>query len=213
MKRWKLVICAYFSSGRGRRLTNARRAGAHAQPSQDADSRDLELEVGVKLLERKAAALRSTKPDAVSHARMALMQVEVAFVKLHVDMKVREAGVCRRVSPGTGKSFGCRRRYASSRGGARSRGNTLDKVFTRDRGCSDDVRSMLPASKENADAGLAVRFLITGTMLTTARGPIVGRTQGSATKGISPRDRRQHSAHCACSENCDDDMQRRPGWR
>jgi LysR family hca operon transcriptional activator len=51
-----------------------------AQPSLSRQMRDLELELGVKLLERKARGIELTAAGRVflDHARLALMQVEVA---------------------------------------------------------------------------------------------------------------------------------------
>jgi LysR family transcriptional regulator, hca operon transcriptional activator len=51
-----------------------------AQPSLSRQIRDLELEVGVKLLERKARGIELTAAGRVflDHARLALMQIEVA---------------------------------------------------------------------------------------------------------------------------------------
>ncbi len=46
-------------------LTNAAERRLHtAQPSLSRQIRDLELEIGLKLLERKAEALRSLRPGA-----------------------------------------------------------------------------------------------------------------------------------------------------
>jgi LysR family transcriptional regulator, hca operon transcriptional activator len=62
-------------------LTNAAERRLHtAQPSLSRQIRDLELEVGVKLLERKARGIALTAAGQVflDHARLALMQIEVA---------------------------------------------------------------------------------------------------------------------------------------
>jgi LysR family hca operon transcriptional activator len=62
-------------------LTNAAERRLHtAQPSLSRQIRDLELEVGVKLLERKARGIALTAAGRVflDHARLALMQIEVA---------------------------------------------------------------------------------------------------------------------------------------
>lgn len=62
-------------------LTNAAERRLHtAQPSLSRQIRDLELEVGVKLLERKARGIALTPAGRVflDHARLALMQIEVA---------------------------------------------------------------------------------------------------------------------------------------
>jgi LysR family hca operon transcriptional activator len=62
-------------------LTNAAERRLHtAQPSLSRQIRDLELEVGVKLLERKARGIALTPAGRLflDHARLALMQVEVA---------------------------------------------------------------------------------------------------------------------------------------
>src|SRR5262249_15468495 len=62
-------------------LTNAADRRLHtAQPSLSRQIRDLELEVGVKLLERKARGIALTAAGRVflDHARLALMQIEVA---------------------------------------------------------------------------------------------------------------------------------------
>src|SRR5258708_13110677 len=51
-----------------------------AQPSLSRQIRDLELELGVKLLERKARGIELTAAGRIflDHARLALMQIEVA---------------------------------------------------------------------------------------------------------------------------------------
>jgi hypothetical protein len=62
-------------------LTNAAERRLHtAQPSLSRQIRDLELEVGVKLLERKTRGITLTAAGRVflDHARLALMQIEVA---------------------------------------------------------------------------------------------------------------------------------------
>src|SRR5262245_38674012 len=62
-------------------LTNAAERRLHtAQPSLSRQIRDLELEVGTKLLERKARGIVLTAAGRVflDHARLALMQIEVA---------------------------------------------------------------------------------------------------------------------------------------
>src|SRR5499427_10606903 len=62
-------------------LTNAAERRLHtAQPSLSRQIRDLELEIGVKLLERKARGTALTAAGRVflDHARLALMQIEVA---------------------------------------------------------------------------------------------------------------------------------------
>jgi LysR family hca operon transcriptional activator len=62
-------------------LTNAAERRLHtAQPSLSRQLRDLELEIGVKLLERKARGIALTAAGRVflDHARLALMQIEVA---------------------------------------------------------------------------------------------------------------------------------------
>ena len=61
--------------------TNATGRRLHtAQPSLSRQIRDLELEIGVKLLERKARGIALTAAGRVflDHARLALMQIEVA---------------------------------------------------------------------------------------------------------------------------------------
>src|SRR5262245_31032873 len=62
-----------LTSAAGRRLHTA-------QPSVSRQIRDLELEIGVKLLERKARGIALTPAVRVflDHARLALMQIEVA---------------------------------------------------------------------------------------------------------------------------------------
>src|SRR5215475_4384888 len=62
-----------FSNAAGRRLHIA-------QPSLSRQIRDLELEVGIKLLERKARGIELTAAgrEFLDHARLALMQIEVA---------------------------------------------------------------------------------------------------------------------------------------
>src|SRR5882724_8702968 len=62
-------------------LTNAAERRLHtAQPSLSRQIRDLELEVGVKLLERKARGVALTPAGRLflDHARLALVQIEVA---------------------------------------------------------------------------------------------------------------------------------------
>ena len=62
-------------------LTNAAERRLHtAQPSLSRQIRDLELEVGVKLLERGARGIALTAAGRVflDHARLALLQVEAA---------------------------------------------------------------------------------------------------------------------------------------
>ncbi|HEY0796383.1 MAG TPA: LysR family transcriptional regulator [Acidisarcina sp.] len=62
-------------------LTHAAERRLHtAQPSLSRQIRDLELEVGVKLLERRARGIALTPAGRVflDHARLALMQIEVA---------------------------------------------------------------------------------------------------------------------------------------
>jgi LysR family transcriptional regulator, hca operon transcriptional activator len=62
-------------------LTNAAERRLHtAQPSLSRQIRDLELEVGVKLLERRARGIALTTAGRVflDHVRLALMQVEAA---------------------------------------------------------------------------------------------------------------------------------------
>ena len=62
-------------------LTNAAERRLHtAQPSLSRQIRDLELEIGVKLLDRKARGIALTAAGRVflDHARLALMQIEVA---------------------------------------------------------------------------------------------------------------------------------------
>src|SRR5215467_4882792 len=65
-------------------LTNAAERRLHtAQPSLSRQIRDLELEIGVKLLERKARGIALTAAGRVflDHARLALMQIEVAWLR------------------------------------------------------------------------------------------------------------------------------------
>ena len=62
-------------------LTNAAERRLHTtQPSLSRQIRDLELEIGVKLLERKARGIALTAAGRVflNHVRLALMQIEVA---------------------------------------------------------------------------------------------------------------------------------------
>src|SRR5215470_2607604 len=62
-------------------LTNAAERRLHtAQPSLSRQIRDLELEIGVKLLERKPRGVALTAAGRVflDHARLALMQIDVA---------------------------------------------------------------------------------------------------------------------------------------
>src|ERR1700680_3560917 len=62
-------------------LTNAAERRLHtAQPSLSRQIRDLELEVGTPLLERKARGIELTAAGRVflDHARLALLQVEAA---------------------------------------------------------------------------------------------------------------------------------------
>src|SRR6185295_19387428 len=62
-------------------LTNAAERRLHtAQPSLSRQIRDLELEVGVKLFERRARGISLTAAGRVflDHARLALLQIEAA---------------------------------------------------------------------------------------------------------------------------------------
>src|ERR1700733_14926489 len=62
-------------------LSNAAERRLHtAQPSLSRQIRDLEIELGVKLLERRARGIALTAAGKVflDHARLALMQVEAA---------------------------------------------------------------------------------------------------------------------------------------
>ena len=64
----------------GSLLQAAERRLHTAQPSLSRQIRDLELELGVKLLERKARGIELTAAGRIflDHARLALMQIEVA---------------------------------------------------------------------------------------------------------------------------------------
>src|SRR5215469_7427912 len=79
---WNFVICVYFIAvAEEGSLTNAAERRLHtAQPSLSRQIRDLELEIGVKLLERKARGITLTAAGRVflDHARLALIQIEVA---------------------------------------------------------------------------------------------------------------------------------------
>ena len=76
-------------------LTNAAERRLHtAQPSLSRQIRDLELEVGTPLLERKARGIELTAAGRVflDHARLALLQVEAAtqrFAVWHEDQIVQ----------------------------------------------------------------------------------------------------------------------------
>jgi len=62
-------------------LTNAAERRLHtAQPSLSRQIRDLELEIGVRLIDRKARGIALTAAGRVflDHARLALMQIDVA---------------------------------------------------------------------------------------------------------------------------------------
>src|SRR2546428_1914652 len=62
-------------------LTNAAERRLHTtQPSLSRQIRDLELEIGVKLVERKTRGIALTAAGRVflDHVRLALMQIEVA---------------------------------------------------------------------------------------------------------------------------------------
>ena len=62
-------------------LSNAAERRLHtAQPSLSRQIRDLEIELGVKLLERRARGIALTAAGKVflDHARLALMQIEAA---------------------------------------------------------------------------------------------------------------------------------------
>src|SRR5262250_1966968 len=72
-------------------LTNAAERRLHtAQPSLSRQIRDLELEIGVKLLERKARGIALTAAGRVflDHARLALMQIEVGCEAAEGSYKV-----------------------------------------------------------------------------------------------------------------------------
>ena len=76
-------------------LTNAAERRLHtAQPSLSRQIRDLELEVGVKLLERKARGIALTAAGRVflDHARLALKQIEVACEAARVTEKPEKPG-------------------------------------------------------------------------------------------------------------------------
>jgi LysR family hca operon transcriptional activator len=70
----------FIAVSRGSSLTNAAERRLHtAQPSLSRQIRDLELEIGTKLLERKARGIELTPAGRVflDHARLALMQIEL----------------------------------------------------------------------------------------------------------------------------------------
>jgi LysR family transcriptional regulator, hca operon transcriptional activator len=76
-------------------LTSAAERRLHtAQPSLSRQLRDLELEVGVKLLERKARGVTLTTAGRVflDHARLALMQIEVACDAARATEKPEKQG-------------------------------------------------------------------------------------------------------------------------
>jgi LysR family transcriptional regulator, hca operon transcriptional activator len=76
-------------------LTNAAERRLHtAQPSLSRQIRDLELEIGVKLLERKARGIALTAAGRVflDHARLALMQIEVGCEGARATQKPEKPG-------------------------------------------------------------------------------------------------------------------------
>jgi LysR family hca operon transcriptional activator len=76
-------------------LTNAAERRLHtAQPSLSRQIRDLELEVGVKLLERRARGIELTAAGRtfLDHARLALLQVEAAGEAARRVAKPEKAG-------------------------------------------------------------------------------------------------------------------------
>ncbi|HUO34382.1 MAG TPA: LysR family transcriptional regulator [Candidatus Acidoferrum sp.] len=76
-------------------LTNAAERRLHtSQPSLSRQIRDLELEIGVKLLERKARGIALTAAGRVflDHARLALMQIEVACEAARGTEKPEKSG-------------------------------------------------------------------------------------------------------------------------
>ena len=71
----------FFAVAEEGSLTNAAERRLHtAQPSLSRQIRDLELEVGIKLIERRARGIALTPAGRVflDHARLTLMQIEVA---------------------------------------------------------------------------------------------------------------------------------------
>ena len=113
-------------------LTNAAERRLHtAQPSLSRQIRDLELEIGVKLLERKARGIALTAAGRVflDHARLALMQIEVACEAAWYRTP-REAGVCHWLLAWTGSNLAVRVAVHFARGGARRRDYAHDEVFT-----------------------------------------------------------------------------------
>src|SRR6201993_3265018 len=76
-------------------LTNAAERRLHtAQPSLSRQIRDLELEIGVKLLERRARGIALTAAGRVflDHARLALIQIEVACEAARSTEKPKKPG-------------------------------------------------------------------------------------------------------------------------
>jgi LysR family hca operon transcriptional activator len=93
---WNFVICVislrFAEEGS---LTNAAERRLHtAQPSLSRQIRDLELEIGAKLLERKARGIALTAAGRVflDHARLALMQIEVACEAARATEKPEKLG-------------------------------------------------------------------------------------------------------------------------
>ena len=75
-------LCYFIAVAEEGSLTNAAERRLHtAQPSLSRQIRDLELEIGAKLIERRARGIALTPAGRVflNHARLALMQIEVAF--------------------------------------------------------------------------------------------------------------------------------------
>ena len=96
-------------------LTNAAERRLHtAQPSLSRQMRDLELEVGVKLLERGARGIELTAAGRtfLDHARLALLQVEAAGEAARRAAQPAKATFMIGFLTGH-EMVGCRTRYAS----------------------------------------------------------------------------------------------------
>jgi len=103
-------------------LTNAAERRLHTtQPSLSRQIRDLELEIGVKLLERKTRGIALTAAGRVflDHARLALMQVEVACDAARATEAREETEFCHWLFAGTRSNLAVRVAAHFARGGAR----------------------------------------------------------------------------------------------
>ena len=190
-------------------LTNAAGRRLHtAQPSLSRQIRDLELEIGVKLLERKARGITLTAAGRIflDHARLALMQIEVACdaargteqpekkPKFVIGFLLGQEAVW------LSESLRILREEAP------------DVEITLMTKSSPELAVGLMQGKidvallrhETHTAGLAFKFLSKGAFdCNTACSPPPSQAQGSAEAGPRSREFHQHSTSRACPPNRD----------